>query len=556
MLSVIVRLSEQANLQRLNLPAQPNRAVRLKNLVETLQGVAKRSQQALKALLAIRRAEGRVSEVTYFWIFNGLALTATPAVIQELAARPEVLHITPNLTVQAPPLPPTEQGDVSSLAIQANLDLINVPTLWALGYRGQGIVVAHMDTGVDINHPDLGPKWRGGTNSWFDPYGEHPSIPVDIAGSRTGHGTQTMGIMVGGEHNGVAFGLAPEAQWIAVKVFKDDGSGTTAGFHAGFQWLLDPDGSPATPDAPNVVNNSWTYLSPNGCYVEFQPDLQALRAAGILPIFAAGNSGPSSSTSNNPANLPEALAVGYINNSNIIQFDSSRGPAPSASPCSGTIFPELVAPGKSIHTTDLSGQYINVSGTSMAAPHVTGGLALLLDALPNLTTAEQEAALLNSAVDLGAVGDDNNYGQGRIDLAAALFPFSADLAVVQTASSNKMTTNNMLTYTMAITNYGPATAVAATLSDTLPAEVIFSSVTPSQGSCNPPSAGMIVCALGDLPNSAAAIVTLTVTPSSGGTIANTVSISSTKPDLVVENNTVTANATVLEQLFVPLIIKD
>jgi uncharacterized repeat protein (TIGR01451 family) len=363
-----------------------------------------------------------------------------------------------------------------------------------------------------------------------------------------------LGIMVGGEHNGVAFGLAPEAQWIAVKVFKDDGSGTTSGFHAAFQWLLDPDGNPATADAPHVVNSSWTISQVNTCSVEFRPDLQALRAAGILPIFAAGNFGPGGSTSGNPANLPEALAVGYINNSNIIQSDSSRGPVPAASPCNSTIFPELVAPGKSIHTTDLLGQYINVSGTSMAAPHVAGGLALLLDALPNLTTAEQEATLLDSTVDLGAVGADNSYGQGRLALVAALYPFSADLSVTQIVSPNEMTINSPMTYTITITNYGPATATV-TLSDPLPPDVTLNSAIPSQGGCNPPSAGVVVCNLGNLSNGAGATVRLNVIPTSGGILANTVSITSATPDLVLENNTVTANATVIEQVFLPMIIK-
>lgn len=77
-----------------------------------------------------------------------------------------------------------------------------------------------MDTGVDINwHQDLAGKWRGGSNSWFDPYGQHPTTPTDL----NGHGTQTMGVMVGGEHAGTAFGVAPGVQWIAAKIFKDDG---------------------------------------------------------------------------------------------------------------------------------------------------------------------------------------------------------------------------------------------------------------------------------------------------------------------------------------------
>ncbi len=427
MLTVIVTLKDQTDLTRLaDALIRPDRAARLRNVVETLRAKADLSQRALKALLAIRQAEGRAGQVTYFWIFNGLAVTATPAVIQELAARPEVLRITPNEIIQAPPLPPSEQGEVGILATELNLSLINVPALWAMGYKGQGIVVANMDTGVDVDHPQLGPKWRGGTNSWYDPYNQHPITPTDLAGSSSGHGTRTMGIMVGGEdNNGNAFGVAPEAKWIAVKVFKDDGNGTTAGFHAGFQWLLDPDGNPATADGPHVVNNSWTYGNPNGCNLAFQPDLQALRAASILPIFAAGNAGPNAYTSYSPANYLEALAVGAVYDSDIIYSGisgnggSSRGPRPTSPPgCNdGTVFPEVVAPGVSIHTTNLGPpDYTDATGTSFAAPHVAGVLALLIDAFPNLTVAEQEACLINTAVDLGAIGPDNTYGNGRIDV--------------------------------------------------------------------------------------------------------------------------------------------
>ena len=102
-----------------------------------------------------------------------------------------------------------------------------------------------------------------------------------------------MGVMVGGDAGGTSIGVAPDARWIAAKIFNDHGAATTAGIHLGFQWVLDPDSDPGTPDAPNVVNNSWTLSSP-GCNLEFQLDLQNLRAAGILPVFAAGNAGRSS----------------------------------------------------------------------------------------------------------------------------------------------------------------------------------------------------------------------------------------------------------------------
>ena len=90
--------------------------------------------------------------------------------------------------------------------------------------------------------------WRGGSNSWYDPYGQHPAVPTDMSG----HGTWTMGVMVGGDAGGTSLGVAPEAQWISVKIFNDQGGATATAIHLGFQWLLDPDGDPATPDAPDV----------------------------------------------------------------------------------------------------------------------------------------------------------------------------------------------------------------------------------------------------------------------------------------------------------------
>ena len=342
------------------------------------------------------------------WIINGLEVTATAAVIQELAMLNEVDQIIPNATIQQPLLP------ASTVPAETNIEHVNAPALWDLdgqgqGWQGQGMVIANMDTGVDISHPDLNANWRGGTNSWFDPSGQHPTTPTDVAG----HGTWTMGVMVGGGASGKIIGMAPAAQWIAVKIFNDQGSATVAGIHAGFQWLLDPDGDPSTDDAPNVVNNSWTFTYP-GCNLEFAGDLQALRAAGILPIFAAGNSGPYPETSISPANNPGAFAVGGVNNSDAMYTYSSRGPATCGGPT--TTYPQLVAPGVNIPSTDLFGLYASETGTSLAAPHVAGALALLLSAFPNLTVEEQEAALINGAVDLGTSGADNDFGYGRLDV--------------------------------------------------------------------------------------------------------------------------------------------
>jgi subtilisin family serine protease len=273
---------------------------------------------------------------------------------------------------------------------------------------GQGVVVASMDTGVDLNHPDLIEKWRGGQNSWYDPFDEY-DIPTDL----NGHGTMTMGVILGGDASGTAIGVAPMSEWITVKIFDDQGSSTATAVHLGYQWLLDPDNDPETDDSPQIVNNSWTFANP-GCNPEFLLDLQALYAAGIIPVFSAGNFGPNEDTSVSPANYPEALAVGAVTNEDVILGLSSRGPSMCEE--NETIYPDISAPGYKIFTSDSYGFYTTTTGTSLAAPHVTGSLALLLSAFPSLNIEDQKSALFQNAVDLGEPGPDNVFGHGRVDV--------------------------------------------------------------------------------------------------------------------------------------------
>ena len=438
MVSVIVTLRDQVD--QAAIPGS-TRASRLRALVLALKGKGASTQGPLIGLLASGQARGEVSGITPLWIFNGLAVTATADIVYELAARPEVRRITPDDAIAAP------EPSAGPPAPEPNVALVNAPALWDLGFRGQGIVVANMDTGVDVSHPDLAAHWRGGTNSWYDPNGQHPTTPTDV----NGHGTWTMGVMAGGDAGGTAIGVAPDAQWIAVKIFNDQGVATTAKIHQGFQWLLDPDGNSTTPDAPNVVNNSWTFGS-IGCNLEFQLDLQSLRTAGIVPVFAAGNYGPGSSTSASPANNPEAFAVGATNNADLIYSSSSRGPSACGEPA--TVFPELVAPGVDIRSADLFGLYTSQSGTSLAAPHVAGALALLLDAYPNLAADDQEAALETGAVDLGSAGPDSSYGYGRLDILAAfgsIVPPPADFTIAAAPASASTLPGGSVGYTMTVT---------------------------------------------------------------------------------------------------------
>jgi subtilisin family serine protease len=407
MVDAVVVLRDQADLSGIR---TSSRARRLAAVERALRAKAASGQRGVLAQLAEGRARGLVESVVPLWIVNQVEVRAAPSVIRQLAARPDVREVRPIFTIQAPPPTAVPFGPAAAGATEPNLGVVNAPALWDLGLRGQGVVVANMDTGVDVSHPELASRWRGGTNSWFDPNGEHPTTPTDV----NGHGTWTMGVMVGGDAGGTSIGVAPDASWIAVKIFNDRGSTTSTAIHRGFQWLLDPDGNPATPDAPNVVNDSWT-MSVSGCNLDFQPDLRNLRAAGILPVFAAGNFGPAPNSVLSPANNPEAFAVGATDDTDVLDPSSSRG----ASACPLAIAPKLVAPGVGVRTTDLYGLYAEETGTSLAAPHVAGSLALLLGAFPGLSADRQEAALEGAAVDLGPAGADNDYGFGRLDALAA-----------------------------------------------------------------------------------------------------------------------------------------
>jgi len=395
-----------------------SRRLRRRSIIHTLKERASHSRDQFKTFLKNRR----ISRKKSLWIINGMALTASADVIREIATHPLVESVRTDRII-----PLSDTVSTAAAVPEWNLDAIGAGDLWALGHTGQGVVVANMDTGVDGAHPDLISRWRGGTNSWFDPNGVHDT-PYDSSG----HGTQTMGLILGGDAGGTGIGVAPDARWIAVKIFDDAGNSSVSLIHQGFQWLLDPDGDPNTDDAPDIVNNSWELEDQvdqcngvNGYVNPFLADIQALREAEIVVVFSAGNAGPLFSTSLSPGNNPDVLSVGSVDSSLVIESSSSRGP----SACGGGIFPHVVAPGAGVRTADLSfggmdGRYITVFGTSFSAAHASGIAALLLSAFSNATVVQLEEAIKNGAIDLGDLGPDNVYGNGLIDGSGAFNAFS------------------------------------------------------------------------------------------------------------------------------------
>jgi hypothetical protein len=409
---IIVTFNDEPELKALPEGKKERRAM----VVKTLRQKAESVQAPVRALL---HARGKRFES--LWIVNGLALRAAPELIDLLAAQPHIERIEYDALIQLPEVLPAQEADA-----EWNISAVRAPELWELGFSGQGVTIAFLDSGVNVNHPDLVGRYRGGPAGWYDPY-RQTTAPYDPAG----HGTMVAGVAVGGSASGTAIGVAPGARWIAAKIFRDDGVAENSQIFKAFQWLLDPDGNPETADAvTDVVNNSWGFEeAPGACDTLFRPAIQNLKAAGMAVVFAAGNTGPGAGVS--PGNYPESFAVGATNRSSLLAPFSARGP----SACDGTIFPELVAPGEKIRSTAPFG-YTVVSGTSFSAPHVAGVMALLLSVAPTLPVGELERILQVSANDLGlAPGPDNEYGYGLVNALAAfqLLSGAPDISVHDTS---------------------------------------------------------------------------------------------------------------------------
>jgi len=268
-----------------------------------------------------------------------------------------------------------------------------------------------IDSGADVSHPALAGNFRGGTNSWFDavngqasPYDDH------------GHGTATAGNSCGNDPAYPFYGTAPGAQFISTKVFDASGGGSDTAILAGADWILDPDGDPGTNDQPDIVNNSWGGIIGGDTW--FSATVDAWRAAGIYPVFSIGNAGPDASTAHSPGDYQQVLGVGATDINNNIAAFSSRGPS-----AWGQIKPNVSAPGDTVTVPQAGGGYKTWSGTSFACPHVAGAAALVLQAQPEIAVRALDditTVLQDTAVDLGAVGPDNDYGWGLIDCLAAV----------------------------------------------------------------------------------------------------------------------------------------
>ncbi|MBD3222776.1 S8 family serine peptidase [bacterium] len=400
-------------------------------VITTLQDHAARTQGSLLADLEVRRQLGEVDDYQAFWITNAVFVTSkSEDVIRELAARSDVDVAESPLVIEL--ITPTTQepaGDTRGIGIIPSLVNLGARRVWSdLRINGNGSIVANLDTGVDGNHVALRDRWRGNhappEECWLDFVGGFNDPPVD---SQT-HGTHTMGTICGLAPDDT-IGVAPGAEWIAANTIVGGNLGNQV--LATMQWLADPDGDPATSDeVPDVANNSWGVNENFGypdCYSGWWDAIDACEAAGVMHVWSAGNEGPGASTVRSPADRATTPYDSFSVGSTLtgppysLAFDSSRGPAgPDCGPADNLIKPEVSAPGVGVYSSVPGNGYAYYSGTSMAAPHVAGAVALMRSANPDLDVITMKQILMDTVNDLGVPGEDNLFGHGIIDIYAAV----------------------------------------------------------------------------------------------------------------------------------------
>ncbi len=369
-------------------------------VVQALRETAEKSQVGIRAYLDAQGAEYRS-----FWIDNVIAVESSSSkTVQALLSMPgvEQLRARRSPAVYLPEKSLSPQTVVPA-AVESNLTHIGADQAWALGYEGQGIVVAGIDTGVRYTHNALRAQYRGSLGdryehdyNWWDPYGDYPAYPADDHG----HGTHTMGTMVGDDGSANQVGVAPGARWIACRACNTSDCTDDALLECA-QFVVAPwDLAGTTPDPDrraHVVNNSWgdCEQSYDGWY---QGVVDAWLAAGIYPVFANGNASncdyttpPPCGTVGNPARYGNVTGVGSTGKTDgAYASHSNRGPSDDSDSLNpnGYAFlkPQVVAPGVSIRSSTRTGDnaYGLSSGTSMSTPHVTGLVALMWAAGPCL----------------------------------------------------------------------------------------------------------------------------------------------------------------------------
>ena len=478
---------------------------------QRLTETARRTQGPVLAALEdlSSRSPGKVEHKT-FWVANMIWVRAGGEIMQELAQRPDVAHLYANPRIRMDqPLPAPETNDLEEPgAIEWNIEKVSAPAAWARGFTGQGAVIGGQDTGYDWQHPALKGKYRGwdGANAnhnynWHDAIHSGggicgPDSPVPCDDSY--HGTHTMGTMIGDDGGGNQIGVAPGARWIGCRNM-DQEYGTPATYSECYQWFIAPtdlnDENPRPDLAPHVINNSWKCPVSEGCTEPnvLKTVVENVRAAGIVTVHSAGNEGVQGcETVQYPAAIYDAsFTIGATDINDIIAGFSSRGPV--SVDASYRMKPDASAPGvgvRSSYPTRYGYLYGTRSGTSMAAPHVAGLVALLISAQPSLAgqVDQIEELITYSAVPRttsqicggvpGAQVPNNTYGWGRVDAWRALQSMSQTLEISKKPSDRTYDPGQIITYTLQVSYTNPLTPTYnVVVTDMIPSQTSFVSAT-------------------------------------------------------------------------------
>lgn len=286
--------------------------------------------------------------------------------------------------------------------IPQGIQMINAPYLWEAGKKGDGVVVAIIDTGCQTDHPDLAGRIIGGRNFTGD-YSKNPNKYDD----NNGHGTHVAGTIAAIENNAGVVGAAPLVKLLIVKVLDKNGSGSYQSIIDGINYAVAWRGSNG--EKVRVISMS---LGGPSDVAKLHDAVKNAVANDVLVVCAAGNEGDNNSSTNEysyPAAYNEATAVGAVDfNKKMATFSDSNDNV------------DLVAPGVGILSTYIGGKYATLSGTSMATPHVSGAAALIINASESsfqrtLSETELYAQLIKKTVDLGF--DKKSQGNGLLDLS-------------------------------------------------------------------------------------------------------------------------------------------
>ncbi|MGP1588981.1 MAG: S8 family serine peptidase [Oribacterium sp.] len=419
------------------------------------EGLSRKEKAEKAQAAAIKRIEeaekqGRVTEWESFYITNAIHLvTEDRELVLQLAALPELILLTENRRVDS--IAPVEDDGTKQDSIKKRIQrstlyqpderdiewgvqMVHADKVWEeFGVDGRDAVVGIIDGGANYNlkalrrafldydaasdtilkkQDDPATKvWEGGG---YRDFVDRTTVPQLT--SSDDHGTHVAGTIVGEEGSNLnRIGVAPGAKFITARAMGPEG-GEVDNLIAAAQWMLEMH--------PDVVNNSWGGEADTDIW--FKDVTDAWVEAGIIPVFAAGNTSgkiPGKGTISNPANYENVIAVAAVDRNKKIGRFSNKGPSAFNS---GITKPELSAPGVQVRSVNSAGTYVSWNGTSMAAPHVAGVVALLRSAAKKYhkeemvdTLEEVRALLMETAEPLEDgqyPGSPNDaYGAGLIN---------------------------------------------------------------------------------------------------------------------------------------------